>query len=470
MKKVHLIGICGTAMATVAVLLKQRGLDVRGSDEHSYPPMSELLASQGIRPLEGYRADHVSADLDLVVVGNAVSRGNPEVEALLDRRLRYCSLPEIVRDEFLWGARPIVVAGTHGKTTTSFMTAWALAQTGAEPGFLIGGVSRNFGTSGRLGAGGGPFVIEGDEYDSAFFDKTAKFLKYLPHVVVVNGIEFDHADVYPDLGALRLAFRRLVRLVPGGGRLLLCADDGEAAELAAEAPCAVETFGLASGADWRAQRIRYEPEATVFDVTHGTAPVGRVTLPLPGAFNVRNALGAIAATAAAGVPAGAAAGALGGFRGVRRRLEVRGVVRGVTVYDDFAHHPTAVRETLQALRAPAPAGRLWAVFEPRSATACRRVFQGAFADALQVADEVLVADVYRAALPAAERLSEGRLVADLTERGVPARHVPGAAEIAGIVAREARPGDRVVLMSNGDFGNAHERVLAALAGPGPAAP
>ena len=463
MRKVHLIGICGTAMATVAVLLKQRGLDVRGSDEHTYPPMSELLADHGIRPLEGYRAEHISDELDLVVVGNAASRGNVEVEALLDRRIRYCSLPEIVREEFLWRARPIVVAGTHGKTTTSFMTAWALAESGADPGFLIGGVSTDFGTSGRPGSGGGPFVIEGDEYDSAFFDKTAKFLKYLPQIVVVNAIEFDHADIYRDLDELRLAFRRLVRLVPGGGRLLLCADDAEAAALGADAPCAVETFGLADGADWRAENVRYESGATAFDVTRGGRPAGSAVLPLLGAFNVRNALAAVAAAAGAGVAPADALAALGRFHGVRRRLEVRGVVRGVTVYDDFAHHPTAVRETLQALRASGTAGRLWAVFEPRSATACRRIFQQAFADALQLADEVLVADVYRSTLPASERLSEERLVADLAARGVAARHVPGAAEIAGVVAREARAGDRVVLMSNGDFGGAHERVLAALA-------
>ncbi len=465
MRKVHLIGICGTAMATVAVLLKQRGLDVRGSDEHTYPPMSELLDRHGIRPLEGFRAEHIADDLDLVVIGNAVSRGNVEVEAVLDRRMRYCSLPEIVREEFLRRTRPIVVAGTHGKTTTSFMTAWILAETGADPGFLIGGVSRDFGTGGRLGSGDGPFVIEGDEYDSAFFDKTAKFLKYLPEIVVVNAIEFDHADIYRDLDELRVAFRRLVRLLPGRGRLLLCADDEEAAALGAEALCTVETFGLAAAADWRAQDIRYESDATAFEVTHGGRPVGSVALPLLGAFNVRNALGAVAAAVCAGAPPAAALAALGRFHGVRRRLEVRGVVRGVTVYDDFAHHPTAVRATLQALRASGATGRLWAVFEPRSATACRRVFQRAFADALQLADEVLVADVYRATLPAPERLSEGRLTADLVERGVAARHVPGAAEIAGIVAREARAGDRVVLMSNGDFGGVHERVLAALATP-----
>ena len=267
MKHVHFIGICGTAMATLAVLLKQRGLDVRGSDEHTYPPMSDFLAAHGIVPLQGFRAEHISGDVDTVVIGNALLRGNPEVEAVLDQRVRYVSLPEIVREEFLWTSRPIVVAGTHGKTTTAFMTAWALAEAGADPSFLIGGVSKNFETSGRLG-GGGTFVIEGDEYDSAFFDKTAKFLKYLPEIVVVTGVEFDHADIYRDVDELRVAFTRLIRLVPRTGRALLCADDPEAAALRDVAPCAVETFGVAESADWRAADIRHDATATVFEIIH----------------------------------------------------------------------------------------------------------------------------------------------------------------------------------------------------------
>ena len=336
-------------------------------------------------------------------MGNAVSRGNPEVEEVLSKRLRYCSLPEIVRDEFLWGAQPIVVAGTHGKTTTSFMTAWALVQSGIDPGFLIGGISRGLRDERGAWVVASRFVIEGDEYDSAFFDKTAKFLKYIPQIVVVNGIEFDHADIYRDLDQLRLAFKRLVRLVPGNGRLLLCADDPEAVRLSDDAPCAVESFGLVADADWCAENIRYEARATIFDVRHRGDEIGTVTLPLLGRFNVRNALGATAASVSAGASCASVLDALSTFRGVRRRLEVRGVARGITVYDDFAHHPTAVRETLQALRATPSDGRVWAVFEPRSATACRKVFQKEFVDALQHADEVLVSDVYRSALPAAER-------------------------------------------------------------------
>ena len=461
MKHVHLIGICGTAMATLAVLLKQRGLDVRGSDEHTYPPMSDFLAAHDIVPLQGFRAEHISGDVDTVVIGNALSRGNPEVEAVLDQRVRYVSLPEIVREEFLWTSRPIVVAGTHGKTTTAFMTAWALAEAGADPSFLIGGVSKNFETSGRIG-GGGTFVIEGDEYDSAFFDKTAKFLKYLPEIVVVTGVEFDHADIYRDVDELRVAFTRLIRLVPRTGRALLCADDPEAAALRDVAPCAVETFGVDESADWRAADIRHDATATVFEIIHHGEAVTRMTLPLLGTFNVRNALAATAAAAAVDVRPETTADALSRFLGVRRRLEVRGVARDITVYDDFAHHPTAVRETLLALRATPVEGRVWAVFEPRSATACRRVFQGEFVEALAVADEVVVAAVYRSTLPDAERLSVEEVVADLGARGVSARYLPTVEEIITAVARDARPGDRVVIMSNGDFGGIHLRLLARL--------
>ena len=455
MTSVYFIGICGTAMATLAAMLKRQGVQVRGSDAHAYPPMDRFLAAEGITPWLGYDADHLTDDVDVVVIGNAVSRGNPEVEAVLARRMRYVSLPEMVRERFLRESRPIVVAGTHGKTTTTSMTAWALVASGADPGFLVGGIPRNFGASYRLGAGD-LFVIEGDEYDSAFFDKTAKFLKYLPFVAVVGNLEFDHADIYPDLAALRLAFRRFLALVPSNGRVLLGCDDAGARELRDAAHCPVETFGLDAGADWRAVDVEHGADRTRFDVVFRGAVAARVDLPLIGAFNVRNALAAVAAGAAVGVSPDASAAALRDFTGVRRRLELRGVGKGVAVYDDFAHHPSAVRETVAALRAAAAGGRVWAVFEPRSATSCRRIFQTAYAEALAAADEVIVAPVFRSALPPEERLSEARLVEDLVAAGTRARYLPTIDAIGDAIVSEARAGDRVVLMSNGDFGGLRE--------------
>ena len=468
MTSVYFIGICGTAMATLAAMLKRQGLRVHGSDAHVYPPMDRFLAAQGITPWLGYDAERLTGDIDVVVIGNAVSRGNPEVEAVLARRMRYVSLPEMVRERFLWGARTLVVAGTHGKTTTTSMTAWALVEAGADPSFLVGGIPRNFGAGYRLG-GSDLFVIEGDEYDSAFFDKTAKFLKYLPFVAVVGNLEFDHADIYPDLAALRLAFRRLLALVPPNGRVLLGHDDAGARALGDAAYCRVETFGIDPGADWRAVGVEHGSDRTRFDVAHGDRPVARVDLPLIGAFNVRNALATVAAGAVVGVSPEASAAALGSFSGVRRRLDLRGVGRGVTVYDDFAHHPTAVRETLAAVRGVSGGGRVWAVFEPRSATSCRRAFQTAYAEALAAADEVLVAPVYRTALPADERLSETRLVEDLLATGTRARHLATPGAIADTIVREARAGDRVVLMSNGDFGGLRDTLCRRLGAPSPAA-
>ena len=463
MTSVHLIGICGTAMATLAAMLKRDGCLVRGSDAHTYPPMSDFLHREGITTLDGYRAEHITDDLDHIVIGNAVSRGNPEVETVLDRRIRYSSLPATIRDRFLWRTRPLVVAGTHGKTTTASMAAWVLVEAGRDPSFMVGGIPRNFDAGYRLG-GGEAFVIEGDEYDSAFFDKTAKFLKYLPSVAVVNNLEFDHADIYRDLAELRVAFERFVRLVPGNGRLILGADDPEASRLGLNARCPVETFGLDESADWRATNLETSAGRTSFDLVQSGSLVTRVELPLLGAFNVRNALATIAAGSAMGVDPAGTARALAGFAGVRRRLEVRGVVRGVTVYDDFAHHPSAVRAALAGVRAAAETGRIWALFEPRSATACRRVFQEPFADALGQADEVIIGAVFRASIPDDERLSETQLAADLVAGGTRARHLSDVSETVSVVAAEARPGDHIVVMSNGAFGGIHQRLLDRLAG------
>jgi UDP-N-acetylmuramate: L-alanyl-gamma-D-glutamyl-meso-diaminopimelate ligase len=464
--KVHLIGICGTAMATLAALLKHRGFEVRGSDQAVYPPMDEFLAREGIPVLLGYRAEHITPDVSLVVVGNAISRGNPELEEVLDRKIRHCSLPEALREHFLWGARSIVVAGTHGKTTTTALIGSVLAHGGLDPTVFVGGIALDFGDGGssyRVGQGRA-FVIEGDEYDSAFFDKTAKFLKYLPDVAIVNNIEFDHADIYADLEAVRLAFRRLVNLVPRGGLLLLGADSADAAALRPLAKSPVETFGLAEDADWRAYDVSVADGTTRFRVEHHHEFVGGFELPLLGLHNVRNALGAIAVGHASGLAAGTIADALRRARGVKRRLEVVGRVNGVTVYDDFAHHPTAVAETIAAVRAGHPGRRVWAIFEPRSASSCRRLFQDDFARAFAAADEVVIARVFRSTLPEDQRLSESQLVSDVARSGTSARHIEGVDTIVDTIVAERQPGDVVLIMSNGGFDGIHRKLVRALQG------
>jgi UDP-N-acetylmuramate: L-alanyl-gamma-D-glutamyl-meso-diaminopimelate ligase len=459
--KVYLIGVCGTAMATLAAMLVDRGHAVHGSDAHVYPPMSDFLTARGIVCLDGFDEAHITSDIELVVIGNVVSRGNPEVEAVLDRRLRYRSLPEMVRDEFLWDRDPIVVAGTHGKTTTTALVSWVLADCGRDPSFLVGGLVENFASSYRLGDGR-EFVIEGDEYDSAFFDKTAKFLKYVPRVAVVGNLEFDHADIYADFEAIRLAVRRLVSLLPRGGRLVLGADSAPALEMAEGAPCPVTTFGFSDAADWRAVEVVTQPDGTHFGVEHHGARVCEVDMPLVGAFNVRNVLAATAVAHGLGIELEAVTTALARFKGVKRRLELRGLARGVTVFDDFAHHPTAVRETLAGVRAAFPTRRIWAVFEPRSASSCRRVFQADFVAAFQAADEVIIGEVYRSSLPDDERLSELELVEGIGRTGPRARHFADVDDIVGAVAEDAGDGDLVVVMSNGAFGGIHDRLLEAL--------
>ena len=458
-------------MATLAALLKSRGYHVQGSDQQVYPPMSDFLVAEGIKTYSGYSADNITGDIDLVVVGNAISRGNPELESVLERKLRYCSLPEAIRDHFLWGARSIVLAGTHGKTTTTSLTGWLLTHGGLDPSMLVGGIALNFGRSDgtgptqgssyRVGAGR-DFVIEGDEYDSAFFDRTAKFLKYLPDIAVINNIEFDHADIYADLDAVLVAFRRLVRLVPRNGLLLIGADSPHAKALVPTAVSPVETFGLDELATWRASAIEVRDGLTRFDVHREDKPFGRFESPLLGAHNVRNALAAIAVGTRVGLTPQTLAEGLRKFTGIKRRLETVGVAKGVTVLDDFAHHPTAVHETLSALRTGYPGRRLWAVFEPRSASSCRRVFQADFAKAFGAADEVVLAAVFRSSLPEAERLSAEELVDDLSRQGRHARHIPEIDDIVSTIVRERRDGDVVVLMSNGGFGGIHGKLLQAL--------
>jgi UDP-N-acetylmuramate: L-alanyl-gamma-D-glutamyl-meso-diaminopimelate ligase len=464
--KVHLSAVCGTAMASLAGLLRERGHEVTGSDQDVYPPMSTQLEALGIDVRSPYAAENVPEDADLVVIGNALSRGNPEVEAVLDRRLRFTSLPALVAQEFLQKRRSLVVAGTHGKTTTTSLLAFLLDRAGRHPSFLIGGVPVDFSRSYRLGRGT-DFVIEGDEYDSAFFDKRPKFVHYLPTTAVIGNVEFDHADIYPDLDAVKTAFVRLLHVIPASGLLVAGSESPALASLLPQARCRVETFGLHAEADWRAVDVRAAGLGSRFRLVRKGRDLGELELPLAGEHNVRNALAALAAASEAGVEPLAVREALAAFRGVKRRLEERGRARGVTVYDDFAHHPTAVAATLQALRAAGGGGRLIAVFEPRSYTSRTRVFQADFARAFSGADRVLVAAAHLPGkVPEAQRLSEAELVAAIREQGKDAVFVPTVdAIVAGLVA-ELRPGDRVAILSNGGFGAIHEKLLHAL-GAGP---
>jgi len=467
--KVHLSAICGTAMASLAGLLREQGHEVSGSDQDVYPPMSTQLQALGIEVRSPYAEGNVPADADLVVIGNALSRGNPEVEAVLDRRQRFTSLPALLAEDLLRSRRPLVVAGTHGKTTTTSLLAFLLHGAGLDPSFLVGGMPRDFDRSYRLGRGE-HFVIEGDEYDCAFFDKRPKFVHYLPDVAVIGNVEFDHADIYADLNAVKTAFVRLLNVIPRNGLLVAGTESEPLADILPGAHCRVETFGLHEAADWRAGDVRPAGEGTRFRLLRQGRDLGEFALPMAGKHNVRNALAALATAAAAGVPPEAARPLLAAFRGVRRRLEVRGRAAGVTVYDDFAHHPTAVEATLSALRAwgeageeSAGRGRVVAVFEPRSYTARTRVFQDAFARALALADRVVVAAAHLPGkLPADQRISEEELVAAVRAAGTEAVFIPTVSAIVEALRGELRAGDRVVVLSNGGFGGIHEELLDAL--------
>ena len=461
-KKVFLSGICGTAMASLAGMLSEAGYSVSGSDQAVYPPMSTFLEGLGIPVTEGFSEINIEkAAPDLVVIGNTLSRGNPEIEYVLDEGLFYKSMAETVKEFFIRDRRSTVVAGTHGKTTTTALLAWILHSGGLDPSFLVGGIAENFRSSYRIGSGR-DFVIEGDEYDTAFFDKGPKFLHYLPHVALIKNIEFDHADIYRDLEAIQLSFRRLINIVPRSGLIVAGVESPAVRDLLADAPAPVQTFGLTSG-DWRAGNIHPQEGGTRFEVLREGHLWHTVWTPLVGEFNVSNALGAVIAAHHLGLSREAIQSALAGFKNVRRRLEIRGEVSGVTVYDDFAHHPTAVRETLRGVRAQFPDSRVWAVFEPRSQTSRRRIFENEFADALGIADVALIAPVYSATHLEPEDVLSPQRVADRANRDGGQVHAMGSSEeIIGFVAAHARPGDRVVVMSNGGFDDIHRRLLDRL--------
>ncbi|MDX6501692.1 MAG: UDP-N-acetylmuramate: L-alanyl-gamma-D-glutamyl-meso-diaminopimelate ligase [Blastocatellia bacterium] len=463
----HLIGICGTAMASLAGMLQARGHRVTGSDENVYPPMSTMLEGIGIRLMQGYDAAHLDTAPDCVVVGNAIPRGNPEVETVLDRRLPYRSLPEVLKEEFIRGRRSLVVAGTHGKTTTTSLAAWVIDQGGLNPSFMVGGVVQNFGASFHV-TDSDYFIIEGDEYDTAYFDKGPKFMHYSPELAIVNNIEFDHADIYDDLDAVKLAFRRLMNLVPGTGRLIAGWDSPHVREVIASMGSKlftkVETFGLGEEAKWQARDIDYSEGMTRFRVWRDGSEWASFKMSLIGDFNVRNCLAAIVAADAWGVDRDVIGSALASFQSVRRRCEVRGEVNGITVIDDFAHHPTAVRETLAALRLKYADRRLVAVFEPRSRTSCHATFQDVYVAAFLPADYVIISQVFDAQR-AAEMggvLDISKLIENIGAQNKPAFAISNVDEIVRRLAAELRSGDVVAIMSNGAFGGIHEKLLSAL--------
>ncbi len=454
-------------MAALAGMLQARGHRVSGSDENVYPPMSTMLASLGISVHQGYLAEHLEPRPDCVIVGNAIPRGNAELEATLNLKLLYRSQAEVVKEEFIRGRRSLVVAGTHGKTTTTSIAAWLLDQGGLDPSFLIGGVAQNFGVSFRV-TDSDYFIIEGDEYDTAYFDKGPKFMHYLPEIAIVNNIEFDHADIYNDLAAVKLAFRRFMNLVPANGRLIVGWDDPNVREVVASMGqklfTQVETFGTSDEAKWRISGTDFSGEMSAFKVTREGKEWGRFQTPLIGDFNLLNCLAVIIAADAWGVQPETIGDALRSFKNVRRRAEIRGEERGVTVIDDFAHHPTAVRETLRGLRSRYQGRRLIAVFEPRSWSSRLAVFQDEYAEAFSSADYVVIASVFdsQKVSEKGKSLDTSKLIEDISKQGKPAFALPDADEIMGHLLPEFHDGDVVAIMSNGGFGGIHEKLLAKL--------
>ncbi len=469
MHHVHFVAIAGTGMGSLAGLLRSRGFEVTGSDEGVYPPMSTALEAWGIPVSPGFRAEHVlERRPDLVVIGNAVRSDNPEARAAIDAGLPYLSFPDALYEYAIQGKHPVVVSGTHGKTSTTSLIAALLLETGQDPSVLVGGIAENLGGSFRDGQGP-HFVVEGDEYDTAFFDKTPKFLHYHARTLVLTSVEFDHADIYRDLDHVKSAFRQLVEGLPADSAIVAALEEPNVAEVVAGASCPVIGYavGEAARTEWSARSLAPDPDGTGFEVVHGGRVVARARLPLHGRHNVANALAALATLDRLEVPMEAAVAALPRFRGVKRRQEERGEAGGVLVIDDFAHHPTAVRETLAGLRARFPGRRLVAVFEPRSNTSRRAVFQRAYAEAFDAADRVLVCRVdedpiYSAFGEVSERFSAETLATELASRGVDARALPDVAAIVEHLAETSAPGDVVVTLSNGGFGGIWDALLARL--------
>jgi UDP-N-acetylmuramate: L-alanyl-gamma-D-glutamyl-meso-diaminopimelate ligase len=457
-KSVHLVGIGGTAMASAAAAMLDKGFAVSGSDQNVYEPMSSFLAGKKITVMNGYDEKNLSHKPDLVVIGNAISRGNPEAEFVLDHKLRYCSLPELLKEFFIRGKRSIVVSGTHGKTTTTSLLTWVFEHNGLNPSFLIGGIPNNFSQGARF-TDSEWFIIEGDEYDTAFFDKRSKFVHYLPEIAIVNNLEFDHADIFENLDAIKKSFSQFIRLIPRNGLLLGNGDDANLAPLLNVTHCPVKKFGLGENNSTQAFNIRYGPTATEFEI-----PSFKFHLNLVGEFNVRNALAVVACAKHCGLSNKQIQSAFDTFRGIKRRMEIRGVAGGVTVIDDFGHHPTAIRETLKALRLKYPREKIWAIFEPRSNTTRRKVFQNELASAFADANAVVISEVARSdQISPEERLNPEKLMQDLKMSGKSATYLPDADSIVAHVAKNASGGDVICIFSNGGFGGIHGKLLEQLA-------
>jgi UDP-N-acetylmuramate: L-alanyl-gamma-D-glutamyl-meso-diaminopimelate ligase len=461
-KNIHLIGICGTAMASLAGMLKARGLNVSGSDAAAYPPMSDFLAALGIRLSQPFAEKNLEPRPDLVVVGNAISRGNVELEYVLDNRIPLTSMSALLREEFLHDRETLVVAGTHGKTTTTSMLSWIFQIAERKPNFLIGGIAENFGSSFSV-AGGREFIIEGDEYDTAFFDKGPKFMHYFPDSAILTSVEFDHADIYKSLDEVKTAFKRMVNLIPRRGKLIAWDASGNVNECVRNAFCKVERYGFEYRSHWRIADMTFEPERTHWAVLRDGKAWAHFSFPLAGEYNVLNATAAAALAAHYGVEARTIGRALETFKSVKRRLEVKAEVKGITIIDDFAHHPTAIAETLRALRTRYNGRRLWAVLEPRSNTLRRNVFQDDLVKSLSIADQVVVASIFKSeAIPEDERLDVQSVIAALVNAGKRARQLASADEIVDSIAPELKSGDVVAILSNGGFGGIYDKLPARL--------
>ncbi len=462
MQKIHLMAICGMAMGSLAGMLKASGYDVRGSDEHVYPPMSEQLAQLDIPCFEGFQASNLDWNPDLVVVGNVITCKNPEAIALCKRGIPYSSLPQFLAELFIRDRHSVVVTGTHGKTTTSGILAWTLEHAGRQPGFMVGGVLNNFHSTYSMG-NGEYFVVEGDEYDTAYFDKVPKFVHYRPKTGMITSIEYDHADIYENLDRIKREFHKFVALIPDDGLLVACIDDPNVKEVIAASHSPLQTYGSSSDADWSISRTAKEDDETAFTVMRRGTEYGIFHTPLIGRHNLINLLGATAILHHLGLTPIEIDAGFRTFAGVKRRQEVRGIVNGIVVLDDFAHHPTAVKATIEAVKSHYAGRKIWSVFEPRTATTRRHVFQQEYATAFSAADAAIIADVYKPEkAPEDDQFSPGQLVYDLRQQGGEAYHISGVDNIIAALVPQLSPGDVVLIMSNGGFGGIHQKLLDAL--------